>query len=552
MNKSYSRINWENYPSEDTPINEQNLNKIDFAVNEIDDRVITMDTTKLDKSTANSMVKDVSFNESTGIFTITYLNGTTRRLDTKLEKIATNFYYDYYNQKLILTLIDGTRQEIDMSALLTQYEFVNSSYISWTVSSEGEISGSIINGSITEDKLQPNFLADIKIESASASASAIAAETSATNAKTSEDNAQYYYEQTKEMTTGDTAESTVSFTSADSASPTSWTDVSVISTGEKHSALFNKISTMFKNVRYLFKMLGTTDISKIGGGSVTGATATLKDLASKLWIIPQRYQGGFFIIVYDIGEPDNNKYPPSEYGGINNLYFDVQNGNLYKTTQPDIDVYQWTLQESLRSVNESILSTVSDCTASTTSTDIAGASAVAELNDILMRKRSHVGMVIHSTTLDTMAKVIAEYGGTTWVKIEGCFLLGQSSSYAINSTGGAATVALTANNLPSHNHSVGAHSHGAGTLKADSNGEHQHSGNYVQDVASGSAKNRFTANSSDTDSGVNFTNVAGEHSHTISGSTANSSQFNTGSVGNGVAHNNMPPYKTVYIWERTA
>lgn len=49
---------------------------------------------------------------------------------------------------------------------------------------------------------------------------------------------------------------------------------------------------------------------------------------------------------------------------------------------------------------------------------------------------SYVGMVIHSTTLDTQQKVIEQYGGTTWVKIEGRFLLGQSSSYAINSTGG--------------------------------------------------------------------------------------------------------------------
>ena len=46
MNKVYSRINWENEPSTKTPLNEHNLNKIDFAVDEIDNRVIELDSTK--------------------------------------------------------------------------------------------------------------------------------------------------------------------------------------------------------------------------------------------------------------------------------------------------------------------------------------------------------------------------------------------------------------------------------------------------------------------------------------------------------------------------
>lgn len=42
MQKAYSRTNWENYPSEETPVNEDNLNKIDYAVDVIDDRVISL------------------------------------------------------------------------------------------------------------------------------------------------------------------------------------------------------------------------------------------------------------------------------------------------------------------------------------------------------------------------------------------------------------------------------------------------------------------------------------------------------------------------------
>lgn len=75
-------------------------------------------------------------------------------------------------------------------------------------------------------------------------------------------------------TDGDTADNTVTFTSGDSTSPTAWTDVEALVTGEKHSSLLNKISTMIKNVRWLYKMLGKTDISGIGDGTVTGAIST--------------------------------------------------------------------------------------------------------------------------------------------------------------------------------------------------------------------------------------------------------------------------------------
>lgn len=80
--------------------------------------------------------------------------------------------------------------------------------------------------------------------------------------------------------TGDTSSNTATFTSADSTSPTAWTDVAVLTSGEKHSSIFNKISTMFKNVRFLYKRIGTTDISAIGNGTLTGALSTLNNSLS--------------------------------------------------------------------------------------------------------------------------------------------------------------------------------------------------------------------------------------------------------------------------------
>ena len=440
--KLFSRINWLNRPSKATSLGATNLNKGDFALDKIDDRVITLDTIKADKIEVNGMVSDVSLNESNGVITITYKDGSTKTYDTNLEKIAVNFSYDKDTQKMILTLPDGTKQYVDLSALITQYEFSNSSTIAFSVDSSGKVSASIKNGSITEAMLETGYLANIKVEvakaeaavtqaqsseassdynaklsrsyaiggsgirdgedtdnamyysqqaqasaesatsskeSASASANtatskASEASTSATNAAKSESNAHTYaanassyassasthasnasksatsasssastastkaseasnsassastyasnastsaasaknsadkaeealskmqdaqvtgVKGAKETTYrkgevnltaenvgavaigGDTKDNIVSFTSADSKDVTAYTDVDVLTTGETHKSIFAKISTMFKNIRYLYKMLGSTDISSIGDGTATGAISTL-------------------------------------------------------------------------------------------------------------------------------------------------------------------------------------------------------------------------------------------------------------------------------------
>lgn len=63
------------------------------------------------------------------------------------------------------------------------------------------------------------------------------------------------------------------FTSNDTtdANATSWTSVTKVDsvTDISIATFFQRITQMFKNVRYLYKMLGTTDISSIGNGTVT-------------------------------------------------------------------------------------------------------------------------------------------------------------------------------------------------------------------------------------------------------------------------------------------
>ena len=96
-------------------------------------------------------------------------------------------------------------------------------------------------------------------------------------------------------TGGDTANNVVSFTSSDVAdgSASAWTTVSKLSSGEKHSSIFAKVSQMFKNVRYLYKMLGTTDISKIGNGTCTGAISSLNSSLGKY----QKQDGVYMVAI---------------------------------------------------------------------------------------------------------------------------------------------------------------------------------------------------------------------------------------------------------------
>lgn len=146
----------------------------------------------------------------------------------------------------------------------------------------------------------------------------------------------------------------------------------------------------------------------------------------------------------------------------------------------------------------------------------------------LTKIQSHIGMIVQSTTLDTMEKVISIYGGIAWNKIEGRFLIGASDSYPSGSTGGSNSHfhstnghSLTQNEIPSHRHAI------SGDIVAFTS---KNNGN----VTMNKGTNFGSLYSMGADSNTSYAGGGAAHNH---GNTGSSSH--------------IPSYKAVYIWERT-
>lgn len=196
MNKVYERINWENYPSLVTPINEKNLNKLDFATDALDNRIINLDTAKVDKSSIQTNVADWTMDSDTGIITITKVNGEKVIFDLNIEKIPIEFKLTPEGILIMIT-DDGTQFKADIGSMIPILTFNSSSEIQVTVTGTGinkVYSFSIIKNSITEDKLEANYLADIKTEVAKAQSSSKTATDAATTATNMANNAKSYSE----------------------------------------------------------------------------------------------------------------------------------------------------------------------------------------------------------------------------------------------------------------------------------------------------------------------------------------------------------------------
>lgn len=336
MNKVYTRINWEDYPSENTDLDAYNLNQMDSAIDALDNRIILQDALKVDKSAINGNIADWTMDETTGIITITKYNGEKIIFDLNIEKIPVGFSMSD-DGIITMTTEDGTQFTADIGSMIPVLTFEDSATIAVSVTGTGKnktYSFSIKTGSVTDDMLQPNYLADIRVESANASAYAQSANAKSvlsesyaiggTGTREGEDtdNAKYYMEQAKQQTggiptkvselendvgyitkkvsdltnyydkttvdekidaipktdltnyltkTGDGSNLTAAFEEA--------TNLEELTTGEKLSSIFGKLKLAVKNLKSLIGLIGNTDISDIGDGTITGG---LSDVNGKL------------------------------------------------------------------------------------------------------------------------------------------------------------------------------------------------------------------------------------------------------------------------------
>lgn len=154
---------------------------------------------------------------------------------------------------------------------------------------------------------------------------------------------------------------------------------------------------------------------------------------------------------------------------------------------------------------------------------------------------------IYMSTNNTLPAALVSFG--TWTQIKDVFLLAAGDIYTAGDTGGQATItytpagsngatALSIAQMPSHYHYIvrNANSQGSSTasqLSAD---------NYISAYAT-AAKTDLTYSLRHHNSAPNV----GRSSSQGSGSTHNHTW-----TGTQATLNNMPPYKVVYAWERTA
>ena len=138
-----------------------------------------------------------------------------------------------------------------------------------------------------------------------------------------------------------------------------------------------------------------------------------------------------------------------------------------------------------------------------------------------------VGAIYMSTVATSPATL---FGFGTWVAIAGRFLIGADGTYGAGTTGGDAT----------HTHTI-THTHNQGTLEArltPTTGGFA----YEQSTVSYTA-NRFLSISGASDGSSSSSRTTGVN---VTGNTGASSSANTGSG------SSLPPYLSVYMWQRTA
>ena len=153
---------------------------------------------------------------------------------------------------------------------------------------------------------------------------------------------------------------------------------------------------------------------------------------------------------------------------------------------------------------------------------------------------------VGSIYMSTKSTNPSTYFGGTWVawgsgRVPVGINTSDSNFNAVEKTGGASAVTLTASQMPSHTHTFT----GSSTT-TNSAGGHTH--NIGRDTDGGSGSSRYTVHKAGASGaqGTSPTSSAGAHTHTL---TPKGKNANTGGGG---SHTNLQPYIVCYMWKRTA
>lgn len=174
-------------------------------------------------------------------------------------------------------------------------------------------------------------------------------------------------------------------------------------------------------------------------------------------------------------------------------------------------IFYQSMRDSIVGNNESAL-----LSHLTIAVDASGTMTVVSYDEeAVMSKNQIVDMIypVGSIYISMTSTSPSTLFGGSWTRIQGRFLLAADSTYTAGSTGGEATHTLTVDEMPSHQHTADFWSSKAGNAGYE-----------------GSCATNYDCWNRPTERATAPVQA----------------------TGGGQAHNNMPPYLAVYMWQRTA
>ena len=256
--------------------------------------------------------------------------------------------------------------------------------------------------------------------------------------------------------------------------------------------------------------MGTIKINDIVYGSNNASEIIYKSqtVEEKLDTIP-------IFDINDNGNVDNDNSDVLTYGHIvDSLNSDAvdktlsaKQGKVLKNYIDNIDFSP--LENSISSLESELEESINNLDTSINNLD----TKITEFQNTFLNLVYPIGAIYLSLS-ETNPGVL--FGGT-WEQLKDRFLLGAGSGYAIGSTGGAATHTLTEAELPNIQ----------GTLPHMAYGEYKLTGVFTKNTGGNS---NYEAQQSSTQNQTRYLMNFGQNQ----------------------AHNNMPPYLTVYMWKRVS